>query len=496
MLVSQGHGARRMVREKLAEITATAMLFNSVDFIIFFAVFYVAYLLANLRWQNVLLFFAGMVFYGYWDWRFLSLIFFSIASDYFFGIKIFEATEPRRRKLFLMGSITVNLTLLAIFKYYNFFAENLIAAGHVFGLSLDWFTLSVLLPIGISFYTFQSLSYTIDIYRKRMPPERNIFTFAVFVLFFPQLLAGPIERAVALLPQIKRARQITVEDLKLGTWLILWGYYLKVFMADNLAHTANLVYATGAQPNATEVIVGTYAFAFQILGDFAGYSSIAIGLARLLGFRLMTNFLFPYFVTNPQQFWHNWHISLSTWLRDYLYISLGGSKHGTLRTYRNLFLTMFLGGIWHGANWPYVFWGIYQGGILIVHRLIASRTPDSQQVHNGALATTLKIIFMFQVTCLGWLIFRATSAHQISSMFQTLFTASYAITPLAGVTIKQLVFFAMPTMLIQFYNWRRNDQFAILGAAVLPKAALAVGLLYSIAIWGEFNAQHFIYFQF
>jgi len=472
------------------------MLFNSVDFIIFFVVFYLAYRVSNLRWQNILLFFAGIIFYGYWDWRFLSLIFFSIASDYFFGIKIYEANDRRRKKLFLIGSITVNLSLLMVFKYYNFFAENLIAAGHIFGLKLDWFTLNVLLPIGISFYTFQSLSYTIDIYRDRMPPERNIFTFAVFVLFFPQLLAGPIERAVALLPQIKRERHITAEDLTLGTWLILWGYYLKIFMADNLAHSADLVYATSAHPNGLEVVLGTYAFAFQIFGDFAGYSSIAIGLARLLGFRLMTNFLFPYFVTNPQQFWHNWHISLSTWLRDYLYISLGGSKNGTLQTYRNLFLTMFLGGIWHGANWPYLFWGVYQGGILIVHRLFTSRTPRIGQEHDGAPAMALKIIFMFQVTCLGWLIFRATSAHQIGSLVQSLFTSSYALTPLAVATIKQLVFFALPAMLIQFYNWRRDDQFAILSVAAAPKAALAMVLLYSIAIWGEFNAQQFIYFQF
>jgi alginate O-acetyltransferase complex protein AlgI len=471
------------------------MLFNSVDFIVFFLVVYGLYLLSSLRQQNVLLFVAGVVFYGYWDWRFLSLIFFSIASDYFFGLKIYGARTPASRKLFLLGSVSVNLSLLIVFKYYNFFADNLVALGSVFGMQLDWMTLNVILPIGISFYTFQSLSYTIDIYRERMPPERDIFQFAVFVLFFPQLLAGPIERAVALLPQIKQRRVVTQEDVKIGAWLILWGYYMKVFMADNLAHVANAIFAHDAANNGLETLLGTYSFAFQIFGDFAGYSSIAIGLARLMGFRLMTNFLFPYFVTNPQSFWQNWHISLSTWLRDYLYVSLGGNRGGTLKTYRNLFLTMLLGGIWHGAAWPYVIWGAYQGGILIVHRLATSNKPSAVATAGG-VSTALRILFMFQVTCIGWLIFRATSATQIFEMTSTLFSGSYSLTHNASSMIKQLLFFATPVMLMQFFNWRRSDQYAILTTSVWTKATLIVMMLYSIAIWGEFDSQQFIYFQF
>jgi D-alanyl-lipoteichoic acid acyltransferase DltB (MBOAT superfamily) len=284
----------------------------------------------------------------------------------------------------------------------------------------------------------------------------------------------------------------------MATWLILWGFYLKIFVADNLAFAVNDVYSSGGSKNPLEIILGTYAFAFQIFGDFAGYSSIAIGIARLMGFKLMTNFLFPYFVTNSQDFWRNWHISLSSWLRDYLYISLGGSRHGPRQTYRNLFLTMFLGGIWHGAAWPYFIWGTFQGCALIIHRLFESGASQFRKTSAASSDSFLflRIFLMFQITCIGWLVFRANSLEQIETMSHSLVFGEYQPTTKSTALLKQIIFFAAPLMLIQFYNWKHNNQFAVLDLNNAKKILLSLFLIYSIVFWGEFGAQQFIYFQF
>ena len=338
------------------------MLFNSLQFIAFFIIVYSLYLLFNHRWQNYMLLAASYFFYGSWNWRFLSLILISTILDYFCGLAIDRQPGRKRKKLFLIISVTGNLTILGFFKYFNFFAHDFQLILARFGIPTHPLVLNIVLPVGISFYTFQTMSYTIDIYRGEMRPTRRFLDLALFVAFFPQLVAGPIERAKHLLPQIIKPRLITPRQFREGLWLIYWGFFLKVFVADNLAGIVDRVFAGAETISGIEVLLGLYAFAFQILGDFAGYSSIAIGLARLMGIDIMTNFLFPYFVTNPRDFWKNWHISLSTWLRDYLYIPLGGNRRGRLMTYRNILITMLLGGLWHGAAWTFVIWGGVSGG--------------------------------------------------------------------------------------------------------------------------------------
>jgi len=337
------------------------VVFNSLQFFLFFAVVYSLYLAFNHKWQNRMLLVASYVFYGTWDWRFLSLIVISTIIDYYCGIKIDEITDAKKRKQFLAISIVANLSMLGFFKYFNFFAENLQALCCFFGFQVQPHFLNIILPVGISFYTFQTMSYTIDIYKGQLKPTRKFFDFALFVSFFPQLVAGPIERASHLLPQILSKRKVTIDKFCEGCYLIFWGLFLKVFVADNLARLVDPIFASDPPYNGVKVLLGLYAFAFQIFGDFAGYSNIARGLGKCMGFDIMVNFNLPYFVTNPSDFWRRWHISLSTWLRDYLYIPLGGNKKGTLFTYRNLAITMFLGGLWHGAAWTFIIWGAYRG---------------------------------------------------------------------------------------------------------------------------------------
>ena len=292
---------------------------------------------------------ASYAFYGAWDWRFLGLIVLSTVVDYVVGMSLAATGDPRRRQFLVTASIVANLGILGLFKYAGFFAKSLVGLGASLGVEIPAFALDVVLPVGISFYTFQTLSYTIDIYRGTLKPTRRFLDFALFVAFFPQLVAGPIERASRLLPQVLQPRHVTWEKFGSGSWLILWGLFKKVVIADNLAFLVNAVYATDASPTGWQVVAGTVAFAWQIYCDFSGYSDIARGLARLMGFELMVNFNLPYAARSPADFWRRWHISLSTWLRDYLYIPLGGNQGGALRTYRNLGLTMLLGGLWHGA---------------------------------------------------------------------------------------------------------------------------------------------------
>ena len=325
----------------------------------------VAYRVLPHRAQNWLLLVASYYFYAAWDWRFLGLLVASTLVDFTCARVLARASTPRARRALLIVSLGFNLTLLGFFKYFNFFADSLHDVFGALGWQVDVFTLRVLLPVGISFYTFVTMSYVIDVYRREIPATRDLLDFAVFVAFFPHLVAGPILRASTLLAQIDSPRRITREQLRDGAWLIAWGYFQKMFVADNLAGLANAVFDPAAPQTGVNVLLGVYAFAFQIYGDFAGYSNIARGTSKLMGIELIENFRFPYLVRTPQAFWRNWHISLSTWLRDYLYIPLGGSRGSEWQTRRNLFLTMVLGGLWHGAAWTFVVWGIYHGVLLI-----------------------------------------------------------------------------------------------------------------------------------
>lgn len=477
------------------------MLFNSFTFIFFFLVIYLLYRGLNHRAQNILLLLSSYLFYMSWNWKFLSLILLSTIVDYYCGIKVYESDRNRKKKWYLALSVGVNLGVLAFFKYYNFFAENMVALTSIFGWTPGDLTLNIILPVGISFYTFQTMSYSIDIYRKEIEPERDILNFALFVAFFPQLVAGPIERAKSLLPQLQSPRKITWELIQKGIWMIAWGYFLKVFVADNMAFIVDNVFSKSGIIPGGEAVLGIYAFAFQIFGDFAGYSSIAIGVAALMGIRLRTNFLFPYFVSNPQDFWKHWHISLSSWLRDYLYIPLGGNRDGQAMLYRNLFLTMLLGGIWHGAAWTFVIWGIYQGLILIIHRyyspFISKWTNSSlfRGTHPKVIAV-VKVLFMFQITCIGWLIFRANSVDQIISFLYSIFFNLSVATPEIWYYSLQLMFWTLPLLVIQFFQFRYGSKNSLRHFPVYTRYAIYLGLYYFILVFGEYGSREFIYFQF
>ena len=441
------------------------MLFQTSTFLIFFCVFFVLYwaLRRRLIWQNFLILLGSYIFYGAWDERFLVLIGLSTFVDHLaalgaggkkvdrlekyktlaylwllsaiaFGFTIssswhyllivmglslvilaffnyFDRLQHNRSKSYLIFSIVFNLSLLGVFKYFNFFSDNLLALFQGFGVELSYTTLNIVLPVGISFYTFQTMSYTIDVYRKKMEPSRNLLQVASFISFFPQLVAGPIERGSTFLPQFQKHRQITWVGIKTGAFLFLWGLFKKVVIADNLSVMADPIFTTPSSYTSGELLVALLAFSFQIYCDFSGYSDMARGIARSLGFNLMLNFNIPYIARTPSEFWQRWHISLSGWLRDYLYIALGGNRKGNLMTYRNLALTMVLGGLWHGASWNFIIWGVLHGLILIAYRLLrvdewlAARELNrlGQYALNVSMASVMFILVMFT-----WLFFRAT----------------------------------------------------------------------------------------
>ena len=478
------------------------MFFNSLTFLTFFIIVYALYLGLNRRLtaQNVLLLIASYVFYGYWDWRFLILILISTLADYTIGrlLERTDGTTPKgksRRKFLLICSITINLTILGFFKYFNFFAASFASMLGTFGFEADYVTLNIVLPVGISFYTFQTMSYTIDVYRKVMNPTRSLLNFGVFVAFFPQLVAGPIERAKNMLPQIEKRRHITPEQLQTGFFLIVWGYFKKVFIADNVAQIADQVFNNYQSFEGLDVIIGTLAFAIQIYCDFSGYSDIARGLARLMGFELMINFKLPYFANSPSDFWQRWHISLSTWLRDYLYFPLGGNRKGTARTYVNLFVTMLLGGLWHGAAWNFVIWGGYHGLILIIYRFFGERwplpIPRSSKYHYPRM--TIQVLFMFTLTLVGWLIFRSSSAEQVFTM---LTNVSLVPSPDSQEMAIKLVIFSLPLVIVQVIQQITGDLLAPTKRSIVPQVLVYTMMIAVMLVWGARESIEFIYFQF
>ncbi len=486
------------------------MLFNSLEFAVFFAVVYGSYLLLHHKWQNRMLLLASYVFYGSWDWRFLSLILISTVVDYSCGLGIHHAKDRRYRKRLLIFSVAVNLAILGFFKYFNFFADNLQLLLGSAGFSVQPRFLEVVLPVGISFYTFQTMSYTIDIYRREMEPTKELFDFALFVAFFPQLVAGPIERAKRLLPQILSERLVTRESLIDGVYLIGWGLFQKVVVADNLSRLVDPVFAGGSSLqgySGWDVLVATYAFAFQILCDFAGYSNIARGLGRCMGFDIMVNFRSPYSAANPSEFWRRWHISLSTFLRDYLYIPLGGNRRGPARTLLNLAVTMVLGGLWHGAAWTFVLWGAYHGVLLVVYRLLAPR-PD-RSVPSGKMAQSFRIVVFFHLVCVGWVIFRAQSVQQCLVMARSVLAIVWG-GEMAGAVpadlwgrLLVLLFFVSPLLLYRLTAGPRSEEEGPRNWTFRRRTVFTLGLVYMclyIVILGSESlvgaGREFIYFQF
>ena len=475
------------------------MVFNSLQFVWFFIAVYAIYraLPAILptdpahRAQNWLLLVASYYFYAAWDYRFAFLLFASTIVDYTCGRAMGRIEDQRRRRAVLTISIVFNLTLLGFFKYFNFFAANLQALFSSIGWHFDFVTLRVLLPVGISFYTFVTMSYVIDVYRREIQPTRNFVDFAVFVAYFPHLVAGPIMRARALLPQIAQPRQVTAVQIREGLWLMAWGFFQKIFVADNLGPLASHVFAPGAHNAGVNVLLGAYAFAFQIYCDFAGYSNIARGTSKLMGIDLVENFRFPYLVVSPQGFWRNWHISLSTWLRDYLYIPLGGNRGSASQTRRNLMITMALGGLWHGAAWTFIIWGLYEGVLLVAYR------PYERWF--GALTGVRRVIawfVMFHLTCYGWIIFRAPSFGQLWTLTVELFGHfAPAAIDVDGLLIPLLAY-VVPLLVVHAIEAWADDLLVVLRLPIVIRYTVYAATLYLVLLFGNFGGAEFIYFQF
>jgi D-alanyl-lipoteichoic acid acyltransferase DltB (MBOAT superfamily) len=473
------------------------VLFNSLIFVGFFLVVYSLYLASSrsVRTQNLLLLLASYVFYGYWDARFLGLIAASTIIDFFVGRRLQVTEDSARRKRLLAVSVCANLGMLGFFKYHDFFAASLASLLSQLGIQADPFTLGVILPVGISFYTFQTMSYTIDIYRGRLEPVNSFLDFALFVAFFPQLVAGPIERARHLLPQIQRARTLSAPVVNAGLFLLLWGYFKKVVIADRMAEIVNPVFGNHVEYQGLELLMAVLAFTVQIYCDFSGYSDIARGLARLMGFDLMVNFKLPYFAINPSDFWLRWHVSLSSWLRDYLYIPLGGNRGTTLRTQTNLTITMLLGGLWHGAAWNFVIWGAYHGGLLALYRWLDPRPvhADPWSGDRPRWVVGLMMATMMFWTVFGWLIFRADSPSQILYFLTHL---GGGLGPTGGDALYRLSVFTIPLVAMQIWQYRTRDLLAATHLPTVPRWFLYCALFAAILIFGVRESSEFIYFQF
>jgi alginate O-acetyltransferase complex protein AlgI len=489
------------------------MLFNSGAFLQFFAAFLLLYWLArNSRTaRNLLIVVASYLFYGWWSpdtatsakqsanylvgalWhcRFLALLLATSLLDYSVGRGLDRLQTPRHRQFLLAVSIIANLGVLGFFKYSNFFLESVSTVLDAAGIAVQTRTLDLVLPVGISFYTFQSMSYAIDVYRRDLPATRNVLHFLAYVSFFPQLVAGPIERAKHLLPQFGRTVVITRAMLEEGIWLMIWGMFKKVVVADNLAPLADMVYSSSTF-SAPTVILGTVAFALQIYCDFSGYSDIARGTARVLGFDIMWNFNLPYSATSVREFWQRWHISLSTWLRDYLYIPLGGNRLGPARTYINLITTMLLGGLWHGAAWNFALWGLWHGIGLTAHRRWAANAHALDASSKRILA--LKWIGTLAFVLYGWLLFRARTLRQIVDMTAAL--ADFSAPPWIQSFIFTLAVFAAPLVLMELWQVRTRNRLVALSLPNWAKAGLQGTLLVAIVMFWEKKGLTFIYFQF
>jgi D-alanyl-lipoteichoic acid acyltransferase DltB (MBOAT superfamily) len=487
------------------------MLFNSGVFLQFFVAFLLLYGLArnSLALRNVLIVAASYLFYGWWApehrqplsanfllatlWhgRFLALLVATSLLDFFIARGLDGLSTQRSRRWLLTASIAANLGVLGFFKYHDFFATAFAELLTALGLPTRARTLGWVLPVGISFYTFQSMSYTIDVYRRELAATRSLTHFLAYVSFFPQLVAGPIERARRLLPQFAQTRVITRSMLEEGVWLLLWGMFKKVVLADNFAPLAEMVFH-GNHFSAPTVILGTLAFGLQIYCDFSGYSDIARGAARVLGFDIMWNFSLPYAATNLREFWRRWHISLSTWLRDYLYIPLGGNRLGVARTYVNLIVTMLLGGLWHGAAWHFVLWGLWHGlGLALQRSEIFRRRFLFLNSRSGqALSWLTTMLFVFY----GWLLFRAGSLAQIVEMTRAL--ADFTAPPWLGSFVLNLVAFTTPLTLMELWQHQTRNLLAPLALAGWAKAVLQSALLTAIVLFWQKNGTGFIYFQF
>ena len=472
------------------------MLFNSYTFALFLPVVLVVYYALSHRRQNLWLLAASYFFYGCWDYRFLSLILISTLVDFAAGFGIHRSPGPGRRKAWLVLSVCVNLGILGFFKYFDFFAESAAEMFRLLGLEASSVTLNFVLPVGISFYTFQTMSYTIDIYRGKMKPTRDLVSFALYVAYFPQLVAGPIERAFRLLPQLQRPRRVTADGFSSGSVLILIGLFKKLVLADSVAESVDAVFAAPGSASSAVLLRAAYLFAIQIYCDFSGYSDIARGVSRLFGIELMENFNQPYFSTNITEFWRRWHVSLSSWLRDYLYIPLGGNRRGRGRTYANLTTTMFLGGLWHGANWTFVIWGLMHGAYLAIHKLVLGNRKPPERMRVTGLSSALRfagtmLLTVHQVV-VTWIFFRCADVGVAFEYVWGIFALRggepfHWFNPL--LLLMLLILVDVPQ-----YVWR--DHTVILRAPWPVRGAFYATLTLLLLVMGGKVGEPFIYFQF
>jgi alginate O-acetyltransferase complex protein AlgI len=478
------------------------VLFNSLAFASFLPIVFILYWFVfnkKLYYQNVLLLVASYYFYGSWDYRFLFLLVFSTLLDYYTGLKMYENRDTRKKLLWLWLSVSINLGLLGVFKYYNFFISSFSEALVSLGIHANLWTIKVILPVGISFYTFHGLSYVIDIYNGKIKPVKNFVEYSVFVSFFPLLVAGPIERATHLLPQIQKARQFDFQKASDGMRQILWGLFKKIVIADNCADYVNQIFNNSNTYGGSTLLIGVVLFAFQIYCDFSGYSDIAIGTSKLFGIELLRNFAFPYFSRDIAEFWRRWHISLSSWFRDYLYIPLGGSKGGTWSKIRNTFIIFIVSGFWHGANWTFLAWGALNALYFLPLLLFQRNRNNLTIVALGKIVPTFRdsmnIALTFLITCFAWVFFRANNIHHAFSYLNGIFSKSLFTIP--AIFPKQILFI---TLIFIIAEWlQRSKQHALqLDGIPIPRVFRwsVYYMLVFLLFWYSGKQQAFIYFQF
>ncbi len=477
------------------------MYFNSLEFFVFLPIVFVLYWSIpkkNLNAQNLLIVIASYVFYGWWDYRFLSLIIFSSFVDYSIGLLLKKEENQSKRKFLLWTSICINLGFLGFFKYYNFFIESFVDSFAFFGHQIHVNTLNIVLPVGISFYTFQTLSYTVDVYYKKLEPTKNIISFFAFVSFFPQLVAGPIERATNLLPQFNKERTFSYPQAVDGLRQALWGLFKKVVIADNCAKYANLIFNNSDDYSGSTLLLGAFFFAFQIYGDFSGYSDIAIGISRLFGFNLKRNFAFPYFSRDIAEFWRRWHISLSTWFRDYLYIPLGGSRGGTWMKIRNTFIIFIVSGFWHGANWTFIIWGflnaLYFLPLMLANKNRVNTNIVAQNNYFPNLRELAQMAVTFLITLIAWVFFRANTVGHALNYLHDMFSWNLFSAP--AIFPKHIMYLLLGFILVEWLG--RHGEYALERIDFIKKPVRWSIYLILIVLMFRFagEEQAFIYFQF
>lgn len=477
------------------------MLFNSIGFLIFLPiVFFLYWFVFNKKYQyqNILILLASFYFYACWDWRFLFLLMFSIGLDFFSGIQIERSKTNKEAKFWLILSIAINLGFLGFFKYYNFFVESFSDLMSGFGLKMNVWLLNIVLPVGISFYTFHGLSYVIDVYKKRINAEKNFVDYAVFVSYFPLLVAGPIERATHLLPQIQKKRTFDYTQATNGMRQILWGFFKKMVIADNCAPIVNEIFMNYQTESASNLVLGAILFAFQIYGDFSGYSDIALGVSRLFGIELLKNFAFPYFSRDIAEFWRRWHISLSSWFRDYLYIPLGGSKGGLLMKVRNTFIIFLVSGFWHGANWTFIIWGGLNA-LFFLPLLVTDKNRQNLEIvamdrFLPSFKEFFKIFITFSLTCFAWIFFRSESVSQAFLYIRKIFSHTLLSIP-NPFPIKVFALIGL-MLVIEWINRSRFHGLEVDRFNPWIRRILYLVIIYVILRYANFGNNEFIYFQF